>query len=277
MSSIYNESFLGGIANFKKWLFRFAVGLLVFAVVLGGLIVLVGESSLETAKLVGQFMGTVIIIGIMMLCTTWDIKLIESRKPAVQVLATIGLGFNLLWAIFWIVICWFPEMVSCSSTFLVCEYNPIAKIASVCTSMSAFGLLCGAIMNMYEGKRKDIILPLKITTAVLLGYELIFATLTVLLDGNVNERFTLLSGYAGALWFIMWLVTLAISGNEKKKDLGIETPRIGLIKLAAKEEKPAEKTDEEIRKEVEERLRREQIEKEVRAEMEKEKVEKKED
>ncbi len=270
MSSIYSDNVLGGLQNFKKWLFRFAVGLLIFAVVLGGLTLLIGDASFTTAKLIGQFMSTVFIIGFMMLFTTWDIKLIESRRMSVQILATIGLAFNLLWAILWIIICWAPELVQCSSEFLVCDYSPLAKIASICTSMSLFGTLCGGVMNMYEGKRKDIILPLKITTAVLLGYELLFATMTVLLDGHVNERFALLSGYAGVLWFILWLITLAVSSNEKKKELGNQT-----AKTQEEKETPAEKTDEEIRKEVEERLRRERIEKEVREEMEK--AEKKED
>lgn len=271
MSSIYNEKFLGGLLNFKKWLFRFAVGLLIFAVALGAMTILVGDASVGTAKLIGQFMGTVFIIGIMMFCSSIDLKLIESRKPSVQILATIGLIFNLLWAIFWTIICWAPEMLECNSLF--CEYSPILKIAVICTSMSLFGMLCGAIMNMYEGKRKDIILPLKITTAVLLGYGHIYSVIFVLTNGHVNERFALLSGYAGALWFIIWLVTLGLSINEKKKNAELQAATT----TAAPEAKTETKDDDALRKEIEEKVRREMIEKEVREEIEKEKAEKKED
>lgn len=281
MKSIYNEKILNGLTSFKKWLLRIAVALLIFAVALGGLVIVIGGSNKDAAILVGRLIGTVVAIGLMMLFTTWDIKLIESKKPSVQILATIGLVFNVLSTIFVSILLWIPELTTCRYG-IFCEIPPMLKVTSASYSLSMFGLLCGAIMNIYEGNRKDVILPLKITTAVLLGYEMLFSMVAIMLGGKVNENAAALAGYAAGLWFVLWIVTFIISRNEKKKNKMTpaktveNAPAPAPVAGPVAEPKPAEpkpaepKTDDQLRAEIEEQVRREMIEKEVRARIEKE-------
>ena len=265
MKSIYNDKILGGLASFKKWLLRIAVALLIFAVVLGGLVIVIGGNNSEAATLVGRLVGMVLSIGIMMLFATWDIKLIESKKPSVQILATTGLVFDVLSTVFVNIILWIPDLITCYYG-IFCTIPVIVKITSVCYSLSVFGLLCGAIMNIYEGNRKDIILPLKITTAVLLGYELLFGVVSIMLDGKVNSTASSLAAYAGGLWFILWIVTFIISRGEKKKSK-MEPAKTVEAEPAKPVESAEPKTDDQLRAEIEEQVRREMIEKEVRARM----------
>ncbi len=128
---------------------------------------------------------------------------------------------------------------------------------------------------MYEGKRRDVILPLKITATVLAGYELLYVTIVILTQSASNERLAALAGFASILWFFIWIVLLVLSRGEKKRAIAegsyaqkaAPTPEAP----AAPVEEKREKTDDELRAEIREQVRREQIEREVRAEMEKEK------
>ena len=274
MGSIYSEKTLGGLQNFKKYLFRFAVGVLIFGVVLGAILILAGDPSTQSAQTLSSCMTTVFIIGIMLMVTTAELKLIESRRPSVQILATIGLASNIIWTILWVIIAWMPETWLQSTFSIYYGYNiaPIIKIASIFSELSLFGLLCGALMNIFEGERKDVILPLKITATVLAGYELLFAAITILLDGHVNERMAALSGFAGVVWLFIWLIALVLSSNEKKRlNKAAAAPAPAPAAPAA----PAVKSDDELRAEIEEKVRREMIEKEVREKMKKEAAEKK--
>ena len=132
-------------------------------------------------------------------------------------------------------------------------------------------------MNMYEGKRRDVILPLKITATVLAGYELLYVTIVILTQSASNERLAALAGFASVLWFFIWIVLLVLSRGEKKRAIA-EGSYAQKAAPAPAPEAPAapvaerkEKTDEELRAEIREQVRREQIEREVREEMEKEK------
>lgn len=271
MSSIYSEKTLGGLQTFKKWLFRFAVGVLISGIVLGAMLILAGEGT-DASRTLGSCMSTMFIIGIMLMVTTEELKLIESRRASVQVLATIGLTANLIWTVLWVIVAWSPELqdsLSCNS-FYGCRYASLIKAAFISTELTLFGLICGALMNIYEGERKDVILPLKITAAVLAGYEFIFTVITILLDGKVNDRFVALSGFAVIVWIFVWLIALVLSKNERKRLANATAASATPAAPIAKPAKPATKSDDELRAEIEEKVRREMIEKEVREKLEKE-------
>lgn len=289
MSSIFSETTLGGLSTFRKWLFRAAVGTIIFGVVLG-VILIMTMSDTASAEVFGKTIGTMVCVGVMLIFLSTCSKLIESRKAVPQVLAIIGGIFSILWLIFAVIDVWMPSVtsstVSCSifDESCVIYSNPISKLMSISMYMALFGVLCGAIMNMYEGKRKDVILPLKITAAVLLGYELLYFTIITIIGRVTNPRLAALAGFAAIIWFIIWVITAVMSSSEKKKDYGpYALKRSGVMnptpeEKAAKEEKPAaKKTDDELRAEIEEQVRREMIEKEVRERLEKEKAKEKKD
>ena len=289
MSSIFSEKTLGGLSIFRKWLFRCAVGVVIFGVLMG-VIQILTVNDLEGAKSFGQTFSTMVCVGIMLVFLSVCSKLLESRKAVPQVFAVIGGIFSVIWVIFAVLGIWIPNTdiyagLSCSSYFDIegCQLytRTIDKISSVAMYMSLFGVLCGAIMNMYEGKRKDIILPLKITATVLLGYELLYFTIVTMIGQVTNPRLLILAGFAAVVWFIVWIIALCLSSSEKKKDQNeSDANKAEVPKEETKTETveaPAKKSDEELRAEIEERVRREMIEKEVREELEKEKADKKED
>jgi uncharacterized membrane protein (UPF0136 family) len=286
MSSIFSEKTLGGLSTFRKWLFRCAVGVIIFGVVMGAIQILT-VNDLEGAKAFGQTFSTMICVGIMLIFLSVCSKLLESRKAVPQVFAVIGGIFSIIWVIFAVLGIWIPNDavagISCSSYYSIdgCQLytRTIDKISSIAMYMSLFGVLCGAIMNMYEGKRKDTILPLKITASTLLGYELLYFTIVTMIGRISNPRLLALTGFAAVVWFVVWIIALCLSSSEKRKDQVVNTVAVAEEpKVEVKEEpaeKPARKSDEELRAEIEERVRREMIEKEVREEMEAEKKKKK--
>lgn len=289
MSSIFSETTLGGLSTFRKWLFRAAVGTIIFGVVLG-VILIMTMSDTASAEVFGKTIGTMICVGVMLIFLSTCSKLIESRKAVPQVLAIIGGIFSILWLIFAVIDVWMPNTVSSSVSCSIFDdscviyNNPINKLMSISMYMALFGVLCGAIMNMYEGKRRDVILPLKITAAILLGYELLYFTIITIIGKVTNVRLAALAGFAAIIWFIIWVIAAVMSSSEKKKDFGpYALKRSGVMnptpeEKAAKEEKPAtKKTDDELRAEIEEQVRREMIEKEVRERLEKEKTKEKKD
>ncbi len=287
MSSIFSESTIGGLSTFRKWLFRAAVGTIIFGVVLGAILIMT-MNDIKSAEIFGKTIGTMICVGIMLIFLSVCSKLIESRKAVPQIFAIIGGVFSILWAIFAIIGVWAPSvesLVSCSFLDDECVlYNrTIDKLTSIAMYMALFGALCGAIMNMYEGKRKDVILPLKITATILLGYELLYFTIITIVGRATNMRLAALAGFAAIIWFIVWVIAAVMSNGEKKKDYGpYALKHSGLMnptpaETKAKEEKVSseKKTDDELRAEIEERVRREMIEKEVREKLEKEQAKKK--
>lgn len=286
MSSIFSEKTLGGLATFRKWLFRSAVAAIILGVVLGVIFILTAN-SLESAEAFGKTFGTMICIGIMLIFLNACSKLIESRRAVSQVFAIIGGVSSLLWVVFAILSIWLPQ--PCTSIFSDCSSSTavtaVSKICSVFAYLSLFGVICGAILNMYEGKRRDVILPLKITAAVLAGYLFIYCTIITIIGKVTNERLAALAGFAAIVWFVVWIIAAVMSSGEKKKEYGSYTlKRSGVMnptpeeeKSAKKEAPAAKKSDDELRAEIEEQVRREMIEKEVRARMEKELGDKKED
>ena len=279
MSSIISEKTIGGLSTFRKWLFRAAVGTIIFGVVLG-VILIMTMSDVASAEIFGKTIGTMICVGVMLIFLSTCSKLVESRKAVPQVLAIIGGIFSILWLIFAVIGVWTPSIestITCSLFDEQCSFanRAIDKLTSISMYMALFGVLCGAIMNMYEGKRKDVILPLKITAAVLLGYELLYFTIVTIIGTVTNVRLAALAGFAAVIWFIIWVIAAVMSSSEKKKDFGpYALKRSGVMNPTPAEKPAAKKTDDELRAEIEEQVRREMIEKEVRERMEKEKAKK---
>ncbi len=280
MSSIFNESTIGGFINAKKWLFRFAVGLVIAAVVFGVIVILVGDLSQSTGVL-GKTVSSLFVVGLMLVMLTVAFRLIESRRAVSQIFALIGGVFSLFWTIFSLIYTWAPTIgldnFTCNGINCYFGNNPIQRIASVAGYMSLFGLICGGIMNIYEGKRKDVILPMKITSAVLAGYEFLYFTIITIIGNVTNERFAILTGFAAFIWIVLLIVTIVMSKNEKKRNF-VLVEKDEETQTEKKEETKTGKTtksDDELRAEIEEQVRKEMIEKEVRARMEKEQSEKK--
>ena len=159
------------------------------------------------------------------------------------------------------------------------------------TSLSGLGLFGSVILDIYEGKKKSTIHPLKVTSFICLVYAEIHSTIRIFTSSSshysysstpgIMARFDILASFVASAWFITFLVALILSKREKNADEYArykekdEEQRKIIEQAATNVSAPAApKTDEELRAEIEEKVRRELIEKEVRARLEKEMSEK---
>lgn len=283
MGSIINETNLMKIENIRKWILRIGIWMLVGGVVLGATMILVGGTS--SGEIIGKFMGTLFIVALMMMISVNNFKLIASRDATIQVFALVGLVSNLVWAVFWVLLCWNPDWFTQQVTVNDCvgRYNHcgsstrmsfITKIALIASFLSALGFANSNVWAIYEGNKKGMIRPLKITAIICAIYVVIYLTIMALFDfdysSEVSGRFGALAGFMGFVWFVIVITAAILSKNENNK-------REAMVRKE-KDEKAAKydqftmdrsvKSEEELRAEIEEQVRREMIEKEVRARME---------
>ena len=278
MSSIFSESTINKFESFKKILLKTAIWTMVGGVALGVISILVGGS--DSGTMILRLMGTVFLLGFMLLISVNNFRRIASGDALVQTLALIGLVTNVLWAVLWTMMVWAPElMTSCSDAGArygaryetICNSSVLLKIAVCVSYLSSLGFFGSNIMSIFEGEKKGVIRPLKITCLVCLVYECLYGVVMVLINydfSELSQRFGMLAGFVGFAWVVMVIVALALSSSEKKR-LSIASSSNSRVNEPINSGVPI-KTDDELRAEIEEKVRREMIEKEVREQFAKE-------
>ena len=279
MSSIISKTSLEKIEGIRKYVLKAAIWLLVGGVVLGAITILVGGSS--SGEIISKFIGTMFIVALMMMISVNNFKQIAIEDPSIQTFALIGLISNLIWTVLWILLCWDPELgwvceatkMRVADSMCATGMSVLFKFALISSCLSALGLLGSNVLAIYEGKKKSMIRPLKITAVICATYELMFFILAVSLDFDFRSEFLsrlgMLAGFAGFAWFSITIVALILSSNEKSKNkVAVEKKVEG---DAEDDASRSRKTEAELRAEIEEQVRREMIEKEVREKIEAEK------
>lgn len=288
MSSILSENTIAKFEASKKILLRIAIWTMVGGVVLGAALILAGGS--DSGEMIGKLMGTVLLLGLMLLISVNNFRRIASRDAVVQVLALIGLVTNVLWAILWVVMIWAPELlltcddsgsrVSYGMVSTRCYSSVLMKIALCVSYLSGLGFFGSNIMSIFEGEKRGVIRPLKITCFICILYEYLYAIVLTIMDFHTSEwsgRFGMLSGFVAFAWIIMIIVALVISSSEKRR---LSAVKKNSENISTSNSVPSNnvlnspinnstngittKTESELRAEIEEKVRREMIEKEVR-------------
>jgi len=279
MSSIISKTSLEKLESIRKYVLKAAIWLLVGGVVLGAITILIGGSS--SGEIISKFIGTMFIVALMMMISVNNFKQIAIEDPSIQTFALIGLISNLVWTVLWTLLCWDPELgwvcettkMRAAGSTCVTGMSVLFKFALISSSLSALGLLGSNVLAIYEGKKKSMIRPLKITAVICATYELMFFILAVSLDFNFRSEFLsrlgMLAGFAGFAWFSITIVALILSSNEKSKNKAAAEKKVE-DDAEGNTSKP-KKTEAELRAEIEEQVRREMIEKEVRKKIEAEK------
>lgn len=288
MSSILSENTITKFEASKKILLRIAIWTMVSGVVLGAILILVGGSN--SGEMIGKLMGTVLLLGLMLLISVNNFRRIASRDAVVQVLALIGLVTNVLWAILWVTMIWAPELLlTCDDSVprashgmvsARCYSSVLMKIALCVSYLSGLGFFGSNIMSMFEGEKRGVIRPLKITCLICILYEYIYAIVLTIMGFHTSEwsgRFGMLSGFVAFAWIIMVIVALVISSSEKRRLSVIKknsenvstnnsAPNNNALNSSINNSTNGitTKTESELRAEIEEKVRREMIEKEVR-------------
>lgn len=279
MSSIISKANLEKMEKARKYVLKAAIWLLVGGVVFGAVtILIVGVSS---GEIIGKFMGTMLIVALMMMISVNNFKRVASEDTAIQMFALTGLVSNLVWALLWIILCWMPEWgQTCTTTCMrctspSCSTSLLLKFAAAFSYLSVLGLIGSNVLAIYEGSKRSMIRPLKITSVVCATYEFLYLTVLTFTGFSFASEFEvrlgMLAVFAGFAWFAIVLAALIISSNEKSREWHKkeEAQSQEDVKDETKETKIVHgKTDDELRAEIEERVRREMIEKEVRAKVE---------
>lgn len=279
MSSIISKTSLEKLESIRKYVLKAAIWLLVGGVVLGAITILIGGSS--SGEIISKFIGTMFIVALMMMISVNNFKQIAIEDPSVQTFALIGLVSNLVWTALWILLCWNPELGRvCETTKMrvadsacITGMSVLFKFALISSCLSALGLLGSNVLAIYEGKKRSMIRPLKITAVICATYELMFFILAVSLDFDFRSEFLsrlgMLAAFAGFAWFSITIVALILSSNEKSKNKAVAEKEAE--EDAEESTSKPTKTEAELRAEIEEQVRREMIEKEVRKKIEAEK------
>ena len=265
MSGIISKTVIDKLQTVRKIILKVAIWMLIGGVVLGVLMILFGDTGLNW---IGKFMGTVWIIGFMMIVCVDNFKKISIEDSSVQAFALIGLVTNIIWALLWVILCWIPEFGSVCSGSTGCHSSALLKVASIASCLSFLGLMGSNTMAIYEGNKRGMIRPLKITSIVCFSYAITYVIILICTDfgftSEIAGRLTMLAGFVGVAWFVILMVALVLSKSEQNKvnELRQKSVDNGAV--------PVGKSDEELRREIEEQVRREMIEKEVRERLEKE-------
>jgi hypothetical protein len=279
MSRLFKDSTIEKIESIRKYVLKAGIWTLIGGVVLGAIFILISDSS--SGEIIGKAVGTLFIVAIAMMVSVNNFDRLKDNDPVVEVFATIGLIFNLIWAPLWIIVCW--NAVSAIDTRE--WFSALLKVATTMSYLSALGFVGSNLMAIYEGEKQGIIRPLKITATACATYEMIYFTMAAWSSydykSDILNRLGKLAGFAGFIWVVIWIVVLVISRNEKKRqdaerrkaqEKKAEKYEEAVLRSAAALPKNETKEDQEarLRAEIEEKVRREMIEKEVREKLEKE-------
>lgn len=227
---IFSQKQLALIQKLRKNFLRYGVYVLIGGVILGAALILVGGT--DAGEYIAKTMGMFLVFALMMLISSNNFKVLESNRRSAQILALVGLAMNFLWGILWTLLIW---QVFDMMTYKTCTYgyecansywytdglSVMGKITLIATYLSMLGFFGSNIMNLKEYDRKSAILPLKITAMVCLSYCVAYAIFMALSDfGGFNDdsaRFAALSGFAGMVWIVTWIIAAVFSRGARKK------------------------------------------------------------
>ena len=287
--SLFSEDTITKLGAWRKNIMRIAIWLLIAGVAAGVILILCSDVE-KASEVISKTMGTIFLAATAMIVWVIGFRLIESKKTAVQTFSTICIATSLIWAILWAlgIWAWRPVFETCRRNDAACtqymsEYNRnavrygsekitdcpsymvdtdceltiLARLAIIITIVSGYTLIAAGILNMYDGKRRDAILPLKIASLSLAGYAAFYLCLMVATDWPSGlEKLAMLAGFAGSTWFNIAIVAWVISRIERSRDgiKGRENKRsenLKQIESATMNQPEKASTDEELRTENE--------------------------
>ena len=266
MKGLFSDSALETIKKAKKIFLWSAVCALIGVFLLGAILILSdGANFVGMAKIA----GTLIIVSVVLFVGVNNFIRMESNNKVIQSFGLASLICNLLWLIIAILLIWeiTPALTyettsraySSLFSFTRVHLSVMAKIMVMAVSLGTAGFWISNVMSIKETVRP--VKPLKITAIACETYCSLFAIIVVLSDVYRNDmgKWYLLSGLAGLAFVASALAALIVSKTSGKNEQDV---------IAANTTKPVSKSEEELRAEIEEQVKREMIEKEVRARME---------
>ncbi|MBQ6461058.1 hypothetical protein IJJ36_01325 [Candidatus Saccharibacteria bacterium] len=270
MKGLFGDGALGTIKKAKKVFLWSAVCALIGAFLLGAILILSdGANSVG----MGKIMGTLFIVSIVLFVGVNNFVRMENANKAIQGFGLASLICNLIWLVIAILLIW--EIIPASTYDTARRYgftyttavhlSAMTKIMAMAMSLGAASFWISNVMSIKETVRP--VKPLKITAIACEIYCSLFAIVVVLSDvyNYEMDKWYLLSALAGLAFVTSACAALIISKTSGKNEQNATLANAG---TASTTTKFVGKSEEELRAEIEEQVKREMIEKEVRARME---------
>ncbi len=221
----------------------------------------------------GKIHGTFLVLASILLIGVNNFIRVEKGNKIIQIFALISFVSNLIWAIFAILLLWkiipfywTEEVMRTSSSMAYTYPYTVHHMTSYAIIMLTFayaaagGFWISNIMSIKETVK--LVKPLKITAILCVAYLWIFETIITPIEHEFEDTKKLyqLAGLAGLAFGITALAALIISRTNRTKT------------IESKSVQSVQKTEAELRAEIEEKVRREMIEKEIRTKIETEQM-----
>lgn len=266
MSSIFNEQTKQKIPKLRDVTLKIAVAFFIISVILGAILILAGNET------TGKLLGTSTLLAVTTLACVSNFRCLESENKKVQIPAIIGLISNIIHAILWTLAIWevFEVRTRCYYKCTGDNYFILGKTTIIATILAVLGLCLSNIFSIKEFKNKAVT-ALKWTAVAGIGYcgafFIVFVFSGFQLQSTVSAY--VLAGFLGFVGLLAWVIANRISKNEGKNLAAAQAQTQDVAQsIPATSVPPHQKTDAELRAEIEEQVRREMIEKEVRARLE---------
>jgi len=298
MSKLISDQSLEKFKAFRKNLLKIAMWIFVGGVVTGVLLILFGGT--DSAEVMGKIMGTLFLLALGFAVSSNLVGKLEEDNVAAQGFAFLGIFASLAAIVMWILFTWgvFPEYAktNCSGIFdcYNAGYHIMYKISLFITYLASLGFFAANTIAIKEYDRGSAMKPLKITAVIALVYTEIYSAITVFNNNTVfntqndfSTRLNLLAAFASGIWLIATIVALIISHGAKKqltrnnltseRDLlekvhkqldEIQNAKAPEVKVSEPKKDELPDDEEEMRKEIEKRVRAEMMEKEIREKVE---------
>ena len=299
MSKLISDQSLERFKTFRKNLLKIAMWIFVGGVATGVLLILFGGT--DSAEVMGKIMGTLFLLALAFGVSSNLVGKLEEDNATAQGFAILGIFASLAAIIMWILFTWgvFPEYAksNCIGIFDYCsssEYHIMYKISLFITYLASLGFFAANTIAIKEYDRGSAMKPLKITAVIALVYTEIYSAITVFNNNTVfstqddfSTRLNLLAAFASGIWLIATIVALIISHGAKKqltrnnitseRDLlekvhkqldEMQNAKAPEVKASESKKDELPDDEEEMRKEIEKRVRAELMEKEIREKVE---------
>lgn len=278
MDGIFSDAAIERIKKIRKTFLWIAIGILILELVVGAVIILGQFFGLAVAKVYGVFT----VIAAVLFVSINNFIRIEKGGMWEQITALVGLFANVITGILAILFIleaipyyYYEEVEEWSMwqrsyfTKSIPHMTVIAKMFSVTYILAGAMFFISNTMATKETVKQVKIL--KIAALVCLIYCWIYYTIVALVEPiNLGaDRFQQLAGLLGFAYVVLAVIAVIISNANNKERKNKKQPQpVQPITNPINNPAPfVPKTDEELRMEIEEKIRREKIEKEVREKM----------
>lgn len=208
MNGIISNATLKKIASFRKHLLRLATWVIIGGVAAGIAVIFLVDKS-ELGDILGKMVATIISIALVLMVSVNGFAILEARKAAAQIFAIATMVTSLAWLALWMFAIWGN----------IYENDLMTKAMLICAILAVWGFYIANMLNLFEGRRRDVLQPLRIVGILAATYATGYFCAFILcgpFDGDLNNKLQILAWFGVIIGIIILPVAAVISKNERK-------------------------------------------------------------